>query len=55
MLEEYFYDDWEKICLVLNDEGNFYKKTEEKLGDFEKTIYRKVDTVEIKAFKNIYA
>jgi len=56
LLEEYFYDDWEKICLVLNDTGNFYKKTEEELGDFKKTIYRKqnIDDLEADAFIRIY-
>lgn len=58
LLEEYFYNDWQKICLVLNDDNNyFYKKQEESLGDFKKTVYHKqtIETVGVNAFIGIYA
>ena len=57
LLEEYFYDDSEKIKLVLNDNSNsFYKKEEKELGDFSKVIYIKqnINNIQSKAFIEIY-
>jgi 5-methylcytosine-specific restriction protein B len=57
LLEEYFYDDWENICRVLNDKKYFYKKEEKELGDTKRTIYSKqnIDELEADAFEQIYS
>jgi hypothetical protein len=56
LLEEYFYDDFKKINLVLGS-NSFYTKETKTLGEFSKDIYQKQDTEELdsEAFINIYA
>ena len=57
LLEEYFYDDFKKIDLVLGGGNIFYMKEPKTLGEFSKDIYQKQDTEELdsEAFINIYA
>ncbi|CAC9570418.1 hypothetical protein [uncultured Gammaproteobacteria bacterium] len=63
LLEEYFYDDFEKIRKVLNDNGGrFYQKVEENDSlsfdneNIQKDIYKKanIDKLEAKSFQKIY-
>ncbi len=63
LLEEYFYDDFEEIRKVLNDNsGRFYQKVEENDSlsfdneNIQKDIYKKVNINELEAefFQKIY-
>jgi 5-methylcytosine-specific restriction endonuclease McrBC GTP-binding regulatory subunit McrB len=56
LLEEYFYNDFKKINLVLGSDS-FYTKETKTLGEFNKDIYQKQDTegLDSEAFINIYA
>jgi 5-methylcytosine-specific restriction protein B len=53
LLAEYFYSDWSKILLVLNDNG-FVKGEEKEAGGFKKKIYKVEVTKDIEKFKKIY-
>ncbi len=62
LLEEYFFDDWDKIKKVLNDNKNAFYKKNNNNGEFQikdeenNTPYAKCDVAEIEIdnFKNIY-
>jgi 5-methylcytosine-specific restriction endonuclease McrBC GTP-binding regulatory subunit McrB len=57
LLEEYFYDDFEKVCAVLNDKNNaFYQQKNHTLGEIEKTIYtlENLDELTSENFIQIY-
>lgn len=52
---EYFYDDFERINLVLGSD-NFYIQTTKTLGKFNKDIYQKqnIEELDSEVFIKIY-
>ena len=60
LLQEYFYDDWEKIRLVLNDNGFIKEKEFKYIGNLEEDEDKKVYEInniafeEIENYKKIY-
>ncbi|WP_342590456.1 hypothetical protein [Abyssogena phaseoliformis symbiont] len=55
LLGEYFYDDFERINLVLGSD-NFYIQTTKTLGKFNKDIYQKqnIEELDSEVFIKIY-
>ena len=53
LLQEYFYDDWEKIRLVLNDNGFIKEKEFKYIGNLEEDEDKKVYEINNNAFEEI--
>ena len=62
LLAEYFYEDWEKVCVALNDKGNRFIKKKKLIApsmegseDEERFRYKvKVKSFPLEAYKTVY-